>query len=92
MKLITYNDDIRELLDREIEIVQIDLWLFMYQRTHDTMGEDFFRKYALLNALILDFGKTYGTKAQERLKEIMDDAREKFISRAHELEEVLKNE
>lgn len=88
MKLITYNDDIRELLERETEIVQIDLCLLAYTRNHDTMGEDYFRKYALLNALILDFGKTYGTKAQERLKELMDDAREQFLANMHELEEV----
>ncbi len=88
MKLITYNDDIRELLERETEIVQIDLCLLAYTRNHDTMGEDYYRKYALLNALILDFGKKYGTKAQERLKELMDDAREQFLANMHELEEV----
>lgn len=88
MKLITYSDDIRELLERETEIVQIDLCLLVYTRNHDTLGEDYFRKYALLNALILDFGKTYGTKAQERLKELMDDAREQFLANMYELEEV----
>lgn len=92
-------DDIRERLEhyeakdkerreRETEIVQIDLWLFVYPRTHDTMGEDYFRKYALLNALIFDYGKTYGTTAQEHLKEFMDDVREKFLARVNELEEV----
>ena len=80
----------RERLERETEIVQIDLWLFVYPRTHDTMGEDYFRKYALLNALIFDYGKTYGTKAQERLKEWMDDVREKFLARVHEFEETAK--
>lgn len=78
----------RERRERETEIVQIDLQLFVYARTHDTMGEDYFRKYALLNALILNYGKTYGTKAQERLKERMDDVRDKFLARVHELEEV----
>lgn len=78
----------RERKERETEIVQIDLQLFVYARTHDTLGEDYFRKYALLNALILDYGKTYGTKAQERLKEWMDDVRDKFLARVHELEEV----
>lgn len=78
----------RERRERETEIVQIDLGLFVYARTHDTMGEDYFRKYALLNALILNYGKTYGTKAQERLKECMDDVRDKFLARVHELEEV----
>ena len=77
----------RERRERETEIVQIDLCLLAYTRNHDTMGEDYFRKYALLNALILDFGKTYGTKAQEHLKEFMDDAREQFLARVHELEE-----
>ena len=77
----------RERRERETEIVQIDLKLFVYARTHDTMGEDYYRKYALLNALILDYGKTYGTKAQEHLKEFMDDVRDKFLARVHELEE-----
>lgn len=80
----------RERRERETEIVQIDLQLFVYVRTHDTMGEDYYRKYALLNALILDYGKTYGTKAQERLKELMDDVRDKFLARVHELEETAK--
>lgn len=80
----------RERLERETEIVQIDLQLFVYSRTRDTLGEDFYRKHALLNALILDYGKKYGTKAQERLKEWMDDVREKFLARVHELEEVAK--
>lgn len=80
-----------ERLERETEIVQIDLQLFVYSRTRDTMGEDFYRKHALLNALILDYGKTYGTKAQERLKELMDDVREEFKTRIHELR-WLKNE
>lgn len=80
----------RERRERETEIVQIDLQLFVYARTHDTMGEDYYRKYALLNALILDYGKTYGTKAQERLKELMDDVRDKFLARVHELEGTAK--
>lgn len=80
----------RERRERETEIVQIDLCLFVYARTHDTLGEDYFRKYALLNALILDYGKTYGTKAQECLKEWMDDVRDKFLARVHELEETAK--
>lgn len=80
----------RERQEREAEIMRIDLYLFVYVRTHDTMGEDYYRKYALLNALILDYGKTYGTKAQERLKELMDDVRDKFLARAHELEEAAK--
>lgn len=80
----------RERRERETEIVQIDLQLFVYARTHDTMGEDYYRKYALLNALIMDYGKTYGTKAQERLKELMDDVRDKFLARVHEFEEAIK--
>ena len=86
-RLEYYEKKDRERKEREAEIVQIDLQLFVYARTHDTMGEDYYRKYALLNALILDYGKTYGTKAQERLKELMDDVRDKFLARVHELEE-----
>ena len=87
-RLEHYEAKDRERRERETKIVQIDLQLFVYARTHETMGEDYYRKYALLNALILDYGKTYGTKAQERLKELMDDVRDKFLARVHELEEV----
>ena len=89
-RLEYYEKKDRERRERETEIVQIDLKLFVYARTHDTMGEDYYRNYALLNALILDYGKTYGTKAQERLKELMDDVRDKFLARVHELEETAK--
>lgn len=68
----------RERRERETEIVQIDLELFMYARKQRyTLGDKFYRKFALRNAMILDYGKTYGTKAQERLRELMDDARTK---------------
>ena len=89
-RLEHYEAKDRERRERETKIVQIDLQLFVYARTHETMGEDYYRKYALLNALILDYGKTYGTKAQERLKELMDDVRDKFLARVHELEETAK--
>lgn len=89
-RLEHYEAKDRERREREIEIVQIDLQLCAYARNHDTLGEDYFRKYALLNALIFDYGKTYGTKAQERLKELMDDVRDKFLARVHELEETAK--
>lgn len=86
-----YEAKDREHWKRITEIVQIDLWLFVYPRTHDTMGEDYYRKYALLNALILDYGKTYGTKAQEHLKELMDDVRDQYLAREHEFEDIAKN-
>ena len=37
--------------------------------------------------MIWDYGKTYGTEAQDRLREMLNDAREKFTARAQELEE-----
>lgn len=78
----------RERRERETEIVQIDLELFMYaRRQRYTLGDKFYRKFALRNAMILDYGKTYGTEAQERLRKKMDDVREKFLARAQELEE-----
>lgn len=68
----------RERRERETEIVQIDLELFMYARKQRyTLGDKFYRKFALRNAMILDYGKTYGTEAQERLREKLDDARTK---------------
>lgn len=89
-RLEHYEAKDRERREREAEIMRIDLQLFVYARTHDTMGEDYYRKYVLLNALILDYGKTYGTKAQERLREMLDVARKKFLARVHELEETAK--
>lgn len=68
----------RERQGRENEIVQIDLELFMYARKQRyTLGNKFYRKFALRNAMILDYGKTYGTEAQERLRKKLDDARTK---------------
>lgn len=68
----------RERQERENEIAQIDLELFMYARKQRyTLGDKFYRKFALRNAMILDYGKTYGTEAQERLREKLDDARTK---------------
>lgn len=68
----------RERQERENEIVQIDLELFMYARKQRyTLGDKFYRKFALRNAMILDYGKTYGTEAQERLRKKLDDARTK---------------
>ena len=77
----------RERRERETEIVQLDLQLLAYARNHDTPGDDYYRKYAQRNAIIQDYGKTYGTDAQARLRELLDDAREKFTARAQELEE-----
>lgn len=77
----------RERQERETEIVQLDLQLLVYARNHDTPGDDYYRKYVRRNAMIWDYGKTYGTEAQKRLRELLDDAREKFLARAQELEE-----
>lgn len=77
----------RERQERETEIVQLDLQLLAYARNHATPGDDYYRKYAQRNAMIWDYGKTYGTEAQARLRELLDDAREKFVARAQELEE-----
>lgn len=68
----------RERQERENEIAQLDLQLFVYARKQRyTLGDKFYRKFALRNAMILDYGKTYGTEAQERLREKLDDARTK---------------
>lgn len=77
----------RERQERETEIVQLDLQLLAYARNHATPGDDYYRKYVRRNAMILDYGKTYGTEAQARLRELLDDAREKFTARAQDLEE-----
>lgn len=70
----------RERQERENEIVQLDLQLFVYARKQRyTLGDKFYRKFALRNAMILDYGKTYGTEAQERLREKLDDARTKAV-------------
>lgn len=86
-RLEHYEAKKRERQERETEIVQLDLQLLAYARNHATPGDDYYRKYALRNAMILDYGKTYGTEAQERLRELLDDARERFVARAQELEE-----
>lgn len=68
----------RERQERENEIVQLDLQLFVYARKQRyTLGDKFYRKFALRNAMVLDYGKTYGTEAQERLRKKLDDARTK---------------
>lgn len=86
-RLEHYEAKKRERQERETEIVQLDLQLLAYARNHATPGDDYYRKYALRNAMILDYGKTYGTEVQERLRELLDDARERFVARAQELEE-----
>ena len=86
-RLEHYEAKDRERQERETEIVQLDLQLFAYAKNHDTPGDDYYRKYVRRNAMILDYGKTYGTEAQKRLREMLDDAREKFTARAQELEE-----
>lgn len=82
-----YEAKDRERRERETEIVQLDLQLLAYARNHATPGDDYYRKYVRRNAMIWDYGKTYGTEAQKRLRELLDDAREKFVARAQELEE-----
>lgn len=86
-RLEHYEAKKRERQERETEIVRLDLQLLAYARNHATPGDDYYRKYALRNAMILDYGKTYGTEAQARLRELLDDAREKFTARAQDLEE-----
>lgn len=92
-RLEHYEAKDRERREREAEIMRIDLELLVYVRNHDTINDDYSRAYMLRNAMILDYGKTYGTKAQEHLREMLDVARKKFLARVHELEEILaKNE
>lgn len=86
-RLEHYEAKDRERQEREAEIAQLDLQLFAYARNHDTPGDDYYRKYVRRNAMIWDYGKTYGAEAQGRLRELLDDAREKFLARAQELEE-----
>lgn len=85
-RLEHYEAKDRERKEREAEIMRIDLYLFVYARTHDTINEDYWRTYMQRNALILDYGKTYGTEALERLREMLDEAREKLLARMHEFE------
>ena len=80
----------RERRERETEIVQIDLQLFVYARNHDTVNEDFHRMYRHRNAMIWDYVNTYGTETAAHLGEMLDEARKKFLARAHELEETAK--
>ncbi len=87
-RLEHYEAKDRERKEREAEIMRIDLELFAYAKnTRYTLGDKFYRKFAQLNALILDFGKTYGTEAQERLREKLDVARDKLLARMHGMEE-----
>lgn len=86
-RLEHYEAKDRERKEREAEIMRIDLELFAYAKnTRYTLGDKFYRKFAQLNALILDFGKTYGTEAQERLREMLDEARTKLVARMHGME------
>ena len=81
------KEDDRERLEREAEIMRIDLLLFAYAKNRRyTLGDKFYRKFALRNAMILDYGKTYGTEAQERLREKLDDAHTKLLPCLNELE------
>ena len=84
------KDRERERQEREAEIVRLDLQLFMYARDHDAPGDDYYHKYMQRNAMIQNYGNTYGTEAQERLREMLDKARDKLLARMHELEEAAK--
>lgn len=86
-RLEHYEKKDRERKEREAEIMRIDLYLFVYARNHDTVNEDYCRMYMQRNAMILDYGKTYGTEAQERLREKLDEARTKLQARMHGMEE-----
>lgn len=86
-RLEHYEAQDRERQELEAEIMRIDLQLLVYARYHVTPDDDYHRKYVQRNAMIWDYGKTYGTEAQERLREMLDEAREKFLARAQELEE-----
>lgn len=85
-RLEHYEAKDRERQEREAEIMRLDLQLLVYARDHDIPGDDYYRKYVRRNAMVWDYGKTYGTEAQGRLREMLDDAREKFMARAQELE------
>lgn len=87
-RLEHYEKKDRERKEREAEIMRIDLELSAYAKnTRYTLGDKFYRKFAQLNALILDFGETYGTGAQKRLLEKLDVARDKLLARMHGMEE-----
>lgn len=85
-RLEHYEAKDRERQEREAEIMRLDLKLFAYARNHDTPNDDYHRTYVQRNAMIWDYGKTYGKEAREHLREMLDDAREKFLARAQELE------
>lgn len=85
-RLEHYEAKDQECREMEAEIMRLDLQLFMYARDHDTPDDDYHRKYVRRNAMIWDYGKTYGKEAREHLREMLDDAREKFLARAQELE------
>lgn len=86
-RLEHYEAKDRERKEREAEIMRHDLQLLMYARNHATPDDDYCRKYMRRNAMIWDYGNTYGTEAQAHLREMLDEARKKFLARAQELEE-----
>lgn len=85
-RLEHYEAKDQERREMEAEIMRLDLQLFAYARNHDTPDDDYHRTYVRRNAMIWDYGKTYGKEAREHLREMLDDAREKFLARAQELE------
>lgn len=88
-RLEHYEAKDRERQEREAEIIRLDLQLLLHAIDHTTPGDDYSRKYVQRDAMIQDYGKTYGTKAQERLREMRDEARDKFWGRAQELREAV---
>lgn len=82
-----YEAQDRERQKREDEIMRLDIKLVVYAGSHAIQDDDYRLIYLQRNAMILDYGKTYGTKAQERLREMLDESRKEFIARAQELED-----
>lgn len=59
----------RERRERENEIMRLDLQLFVYARKQRyTLGDKFYRKFERRNAMIQDYGETYGTEAWHALE------------------------
>ncbi len=86
-RLEHYEAKDRERQELETRITQIDLQLFAYARDHDAPDDGYYRMYVQRNAMIREYGETYGTKAQDRLRQWLADAREKYQERAQELRE-----
>lgn len=86
-RLEHYEAKDRERQEREDEIKRLDIQLVVYAGSYAIPDDDYRRIYLQRTAMILDYGKTYGAKAQERLREMLDESRKEFMARAQELEE-----